>query len=60
LLRDPTDDDVVPIVEELQRRLPNVTAASQGQGEYARDGEDGEENGAFCEIIDSKKIKFFS
>ena len=49
LLRDPTDDDVVPIVEELRRRLPKVSAAEQGQGEEeacAQDGEGGEENGA--------------
>ncbi|KAL2953104.1 hypothetical protein AAZX31_19G147700 [Glycine max] len=47
LLRDPTDDDVVPIVEELRRRLPKVSAAEQGQGEEeacAQDGEGGEEN----------------
>ncbi|XP_061369063.1 magnesium transporter MRS2-I-like isoform X3 [Gastrolobium bilobum] len=31
LLRDPMDDDVVPIVEELRRRLPRETAAGQGQ-----------------------------
>ncbi|KAL2321010.1 hypothetical protein Fmac_029979 [Flemingia macrophylla] len=41
LLRDPTDDDVVPIVEELRRRLPKVS----GEEEVcAQDGEGGEEN----------------
>nr|ACU20087.1 unknown [Glycine max] len=47
LLRDPMDDDVVPIVEELRRRLPQVSAAEQGQGKEeacAQDGEGGEEN----------------
>ncbi|KAA8550797.1 hypothetical protein F0562_002481 [Nyssa sinensis] len=33
LLRDPLDDNVIPIVEELQRRLPPVDACCQGQGE---------------------------
>ncbi|KAI8001626.1 Magnesium transporter MRS2-2 [Camellia lanceoleosa] len=33
LLRDPLDDNVIPIVEELQRRLPPVIAISQDQGE---------------------------
>ncbi|KAJ7972708.1 Magnesium transporter MRS2-like protein [Quillaja saponaria] len=33
LLRDPLDDNVVPIVEELQRRLSHVNATCQGQGE---------------------------
>ncbi|XP_059625962.1 magnesium transporter MRS2-I-like isoform X2 [Cornus florida] len=33
LLRDPMDDDVIPIVEELQRRLPPLNAICQGQGE---------------------------
>ncbi|KAI3760139.1 hypothetical protein L1987_50529 [Smallanthus sonchifolius] len=33
LLRDPFDDDVIPIVEELQRRLPPVNASFFGQGE---------------------------
>lgn len=54
LLRDPMDDDVVPIVEELRRRLPKVSAAEQGQGEEeacAQDGEGGEENGAPFENI---------
>ncbi|KAK3031684.1 hypothetical protein RJ639_035052 [Escallonia herrerae] len=33
LLRDPLDDNVVPIVEELQRRLPLVNAIGQGEDE---------------------------
>uniref|UniRef100_A0A5B6ZT39 Magnesium transporter n=1 Tax=Davidia involucrata TaxID=16924 RepID=A0A5B6ZT39_DAVIN len=33
LLRDPLDDDVIPMVEELQRRLPPLDASCQGQGE---------------------------
>ncbi|GLT78666.1 hypothetical protein SLA2020_501940 [Shorea laevis] len=32
LLRDPTDEDVIPVVEELQRRLPPVNVIRQGQG----------------------------
>ncbi|KAD6120103.1 hypothetical protein E3N88_11374 [Mikania micrantha] len=33
LLRDPLDDNVIPIVEELQRRLPPVDTNFLGQGE---------------------------
>uniref|UniRef100_A0A6V7QSU3 Magnesium transporter n=1 Tax=Ananas comosus var. bracteatus TaxID=296719 RepID=A0A6V7QSU3_ANACO len=33
LLRDPTDDNVIPIVEELRRRLPPASGAHQAQGE---------------------------
>ncbi|KAK1399129.1 Magnesium transporter [Heracleum sosnowskyi] len=33
MLQDPLDDNVVPIVKELQRRLPMVNPISQGQGE---------------------------
>ncbi|XP_059447812.1 magnesium transporter MRS2-I-like [Corylus avellana] len=32
LLRDPTDENVVPVVEELQRRLPPLNAICQAQG----------------------------
>lgn len=33
MLQHPLDDNVVPIVKELQRRLPLVNPISQGQGE---------------------------
>lgn len=33
LLRDPTDEHVVPVVEELQRRLPKLSAIHQQQGD---------------------------
>lgn len=33
LLRDPMDDNVIPIVEELRRRLPPSNLISQGQGD---------------------------
>ena len=33
LLRDPFDDNVIPIVEELQRRLPLTSASPKGHGE---------------------------
>lgn len=33
LLRDPLDDNVIPIVEELQRRLARANEVSQLQGE---------------------------
>lgn len=33
MLQDPLDDNVVPIVEELQKRLPSVNLNSQVQGE---------------------------
>lgn len=33
LLRDPMDDNVIPIVEELRRRLPPINLISQGQGD---------------------------
>ena len=42
MLRDPTDENVIPVVEELQRQLPQVGASHQQQGhgeEYnAEDG----------------------
>lgn len=62
MLRDPKDDDVVPIVEELRRRLPKVTASGHVQGEEdkcAQDSEGGEENGALCENIDLE-LKYFN
>eukprot|EP00262_Sarcandra_glabra_P004845 TRINITY_DN16087_c1_g1_i1.p1 TRINITY_DN16087_c1_g1~~TRINITY_DN16087_c1_g1_i1.p1 ORF type:complete len:396 (-),score=70.30 TRINITY_DN16087_c1_g1_i1:475-1662(-) len=33
LLRDPLEDNVIPIVEELRRRLPPVNTISQAQGD---------------------------
>lgn len=33
LLRDPTDDNVIPIVEELHRRLHPANALRQAQGD---------------------------
>lgn len=45
LVRDPMDEDVVPVVEELRRRLP-----VKGEEEScAQDG--GEENGNFCFVL---------
>ncbi|XP_030947162.1 magnesium transporter MRS2-2-like isoform X2 [Quercus lobata] len=50
LLRDPFDNNVVPIIEELRRRLPLGNAVYQGQGEeeehpgVQHDVESGEEN----------------
>jgi magnesium transporter len=51
LLRDPFDNNVIPIVEELRRRLPLGNAVSHGQGEeeehlgVQHDVESSEENG---------------
>lgn len=51
MLLDPLDDNVIPIVEELQRRLPLVSAILQGQGEEEEkpeaqnDTESSEQNG---------------
>ncbi|KAL2334212.1 hypothetical protein Fmac_015425 [Flemingia macrophylla] len=33
LLRDPTDENVIPVVEELQRRLPRLSDSNQQQGD---------------------------
>ncbi|WCJ21633.1 Magnesium transporter MRS2-2 [Euphorbia peplus] len=49
LLRDPLDDNVIPIVEELQRRLPLVYSTSQvheddEHPEAGKDVETGEDN----------------
>ncbi|XP_062147562.1 magnesium transporter MRS2-I-like isoform X1 [Alnus glutinosa] len=46
LLRDPFDDNVIPLVEELQRRLPLANAICQGQAEEEEHPgvESGEEN----------------
>ena len=49
LLRDPSDEHVIPVVEELQRRLPPANASHLGQGDgkdYGKyDAEAGEEDG---------------
>ncbi|KAK2358811.1 hypothetical protein QL285_095962 [Trifolium repens] len=50
LVRDPMDDDVVSVVEELRRRLP-VKVSGQGQGEEESCAEDSEENVAFSRFI---------
>ncbi|KAF5482338.1 hypothetical protein F2P56_002917 [Juglans regia] len=46
LVRDPFDDNVIPIVEELQRRLPLANSICHGQGEEEEhpSTESGEEN----------------
>ncbi|XP_041005669.1 magnesium transporter MRS2-2-like isoform X3 [Juglans microcarpa x Juglans regia] len=46
LLRDPFEDNVIPIVEELQRRLPLANSICHGQGEEEEhpSTESGEEN----------------
>lgn len=57
LLRDPTDENVVPIVEELRRRLPPASGLQQGQGEgkenltSQNDAEAGEEDGMLHTLI---------
>lgn len=58
LLRDPLDDNVIPIVEELQRRLALASASFKGQGEEEEqptgardDAETGEENGSWDGIM---------
>lgn len=57
LLRDPTDENVVPVVEELRRRLPPASVLPQGQGEgkenltSQNDGEAGEEDGMLHILI---------
>ncbi|CAL0326871.1 unnamed protein product [Lupinus luteus] len=44
-LRDPKDDHVVPIVEELRRRLPEVNCSGQGEEDKStQEGEGGEGN----------------
>lgn len=51
MLRDPLDENVIPIVEEFQRRLPLVNITNQIQGEEEvhpgerKDFDTGEENG---------------
>lgn len=40
MLRDPYEENVIPIVEELRRRLPSANSINQARGE-------GRENGGF-------------
>ena len=53
MLRDPLDDNIIPIVEELQRRLPRVNSVCQAQGEEEEhqgernEVETSDENGIF-------------
>lgn len=51
LLRDPMDDNVIPMVEELRRRLPLASTSFQGQEEEdlgaQNDAEASEENGNY-------------
>lgn len=57
MLQDPLDDNVVPVVEELQRRLPLVKPICQAQGEDEEnlgpqnDLENSEENGITPHMI---------
>lgn len=53
LLRDPLDDNVIPIVEELQRRLPQVNAICEGQVED--DVESGEQGNP---LLKRAKVNF--
>lgn len=50
MLRDPFDDNVIPIVAELERRLPQDACQGQGEEEEEHPGvrndtDSGEENG---------------
>lgn len=45
LLRDPLDENVVPVIEELQRRLPPVNAISNDHRDGQNDVDAGEEDG---------------
>lgn len=42
LLRDPLDDNVAPIVEELQRRLPSGIGRGEGEEEELLEARSGE------------------
>ncbi|XP_062080803.1 magnesium transporter MRS2-I-like [Humulus lupulus] len=53
LLRDPFDDNVIPIVEELQRRLPLTSASPKGHGE-----EEEQASGARDETETSEENEF--
>lgn len=50
MLRDPLDDNVIPVVEELRRRLPPTNAICEGHPDGKdsggqHDGYTGEEDG---------------
>lgn len=61
MLRDPSDENVVPVVEELQRRLPPVNAIGENQrdgkeyGGGQNDVDAGEEDG--MPFVSVNKIK---
>lgn len=49
LLRDPLDENVIPIVEELERRLPGIgqfQGEEDDQQEANNDADVGEQNGS--------------
>ncbi|XP_071938023.1 magnesium transporter MRS2-I-like [Coffea arabica] len=45
LLRDQLDDNVIPVVEELRRRLKSISTAHEGQGDEDSPLQEGEEMG---------------
>ncbi|PWA55692.1 hypothetical protein CTI12_AA215360 [Artemisia annua] len=57
LLRDPSDDNVIPVIEELRRRLP-VINANQGELGGQSDVETGDEDGFLLLIICATKVLF--
>lgn len=67
MLQDPLDDNVVPIVKELQRRLPLMNHFSQGHGEDEdnlgpqNDKEISTENGITSEmtLLSCNRLKLF-
>ncbi|XP_015969711.1 magnesium transporter MRS2-I isoform X2 [Arachis duranensis] len=70
LLRDPMDDDIVPIVEELRRRLPKSTGDEEPSAQDREAGGEGEDNEfpfefralevaleAICSFLDARTIE---
>lgn len=54
LLRDPFDENVLPIVEELQRRLPEIgqfQGEEDEQQEANNDADAGEQNGSMLLLL---------
>ena len=53
LLRDPSDENVIPVLKELERRLPVGNEAQHGQGDgkessaAQNDADAGEEDGTY-------------